>query len=261
MRLTTPAHAGWSAGPAEELTRASLHQLFTNQIPFIRLRNFASVAECEQLVKQAGRYGFSPYRGVEPQINKIGITVFEYNRLSQERYFSDAAAATTQLQDIFDNSFDPIERLMGQIQHAGMHAIVARRGNGQPYYAGLVRRIENGTLLHIDFAPAEQQEWEVAGITHQLAWNLYLRTSEDQGKTHIYNRQWTPQDDVFRDGTYGYDPQVAAGCQQISFQPRPGELVIFNTRNFHYVDPTPDERVTVTSAIGRISDDETVFWS
>ncbi|WP_256875070.1 hypothetical protein [Nostoc sp. C052] len=42
------------------------------------------------------------------------------------------------------------------------------------YYAGLIRKIEHGTQLHIDFAPLEQSGWEVCTITAQLSWTLLL---------------------------------------------------------------------------------------
>lgn len=102
----------------------------------------------------------------------------------------------------------------------------------------------------------------MAAVTHQLSWNLYLRISNhDDGKTHIFERQWNRDDDGYREGSYGYSSIVAKGASKATFMPRAGEVVLFNTRNFHYVDPTAGERVTVTSALGTLPNGEIIFWS
>lgn len=252
----------WVGAGANELSADSLERLFANEIPYIRIPDFATRDECEHLVAEAGQHGFNAYRNVEPRIDKLGITVFEYNAISKRRYFEDARTARQIQEAIFQRSFDPIARLRGLIEaRTAYHARVARTEAGADYFAGLVRRIEKGTLIHVDFAPAEQEGWCVGQVTHQLAWNLYLRTSGNGGKTHVFQRQWNPEHERYKDGSYGYDPAVSQGSEKAAFEPRPGEVVLFNTRNFHYVDPTADERITVTSALGRLSDRELIFWS
>ncbi|HBO5142824.1 hypothetical protein FA378_11170 [Pseudomonas aeruginosa] len=253
----------WSDLAESKLTRHSLDHLLDGQIPYIRIANFASREECEALVTSAVNEGFGPYRGVEPVINRIGNTVFEYNSISKHEYFEKNIDLNRVQQRIFDSSFNPLERIIGLLeQQAQRRAGVARNVEGQPYYAGLVRRIENGTLLHVDFAPGEQPGWEVAVVEEQLAWNLYLRVSDPySGRTHIFDRQWQPADNALKEGIYGYNARVVAGIEDASFAPAVGEVVIFNTRNFHYVEPTAGERVSFTSAIGRLPSGDLVLWS
>lgn len=246
-----------------ELTRDSFNQLLDGKIPYLRIGDFATHDECEALVTSAVQEGFGPYRGVEPVINRIGNTVFEYSRISRCDYFKKNIYLNRVQQRMFGRSFDPLKRFIALLEKlAQRRAGVAKNAEGQPYYAGLVRRIENGTLLHVDFAPGEQPGWEVAEVTDQLAWNLYLRVSEpSSGRTHIFDRQWRPADDELKEGIYGYNSLVVAGKEDASFAPVVGEVVIFNTRNFHYVEPTDGERVTFTSAIGRLPSGDLVLWS
>ncbi|WP_052743325.1 hypothetical protein [Pseudomonas veronii] len=90
-------------------------------------------------------------------------------------------------------------------------------------------------------------------MQEQLAWNLYLRVSDTKsGHTHIFDRQWRPADDTLKEGIYGYNTSVVANAEEAIFAPTVGEVVIFNTRNFHYVEPTEGERVSFTSAIGQL---------
>src|SRR5687767_3942919 len=85
----TNAKQTWINLDDYSLCKHTFGLLLNNQIPFIRIPNFATPAECEKLVEQASVEGFSPYRGVEPQINRIGNTVFEYNNISKDMYFRE----------------------------------------------------------------------------------------------------------------------------------------------------------------------------
>jgi hypothetical protein len=263
MNISIQPRIDWNTLAENELNGCALRQLFSGQIPYVRVRNFASPEECEALVQGAVKEGFGSYRGVEPIINRIGNTVFEYNSISKHEYFEKNKALLQTQQRIFDNSFNPLQRFTDLLrQRTGKAVGIATNSAGQPYYAGLIRRIEKGTLLHVDFAPGEQPEWEVAAVRQQAVWNLYLRVSHPQsGRTHVFNRQWQPSDDRLKEGNYGYNRRVVEGAEEAVFEPDVGDVVIFNTRNFHYVEPTEGERVTFTSAIGRTPSDELVLWS
>ncbi|MHB0920420.1 MAG: 2OG-Fe(II)-dependent halogenase WelO5 family protein [Thiomonas delicata] len=253
----------WADRVPSSLTRQSFDALLDNEIPYIRIKNFAQADVCENLVRLAASEGFSAYRDVEPQINRIGNTVFEYNHISKAEYFRKNVEMRATQSRIFSGSFDPVTQFMNILRVTTKYPVqIASNDDGEPYYAGLVRRIENGTLIHVDFSPAEQPGWEVGRVRHQLAWNLYLRTTPgDGGKTHVFNRQWAPPDDQHRQGSYGYNHCVVQGADEAVFEPELGEIVIFNTRNFHFVEETHGERVTVTSAIGMLPNNELILWS
>ena len=253
----------WKNGVVNGLTKDSLNLLFRNMIPYIRIPNFATPDECETLTRQASNHGFSPYRGVEPTINRIGNTVFEYDKISKERYFEDVEKTIPVQNRIFSEAFNPLKRLVDLVQdETGVRPVIAKNRDGKPYYAGLIRRIENGTLIHVDYAPTEQNAWEVCDVISQLSWNLYLRVSDpSEGHTRIYNKQWEIGHRRFREGSYGYASDVVTGCESAAFEPTVGDLVIFNTRNFHAVESTKGERVTVTSALGLMPDGRLVLWS
>ena len=266
MSILTPVQPTvWETKAPQDLSAKSLEQLFNNEIPLIRIGDFATEAECTKLIEEANRNGFSSYQDVSPRIDRIGITVFEYDKVNKLGYFEAVNQATAVQDRITEASFHPRKRLMMLMRD--FTDKVVRVASEEPYgnyYAGLIRRIERGTLNHIDFAPAEQPGWEVSTVVSQLSWNLYLRVSPpDQGKTTIYNRQWQPEDEHYKiEGTYGYTQSVIEGTESVVFQPSVGDLYIFNTRNFHIVDGMQKgERVTFTSAIGLLPSNEIVFWS
>jgi hypothetical protein len=61
--------------------------LWENRIHLIRIKDFATEQECDSLVAQAQVFNFDSYQNVYPKIERIGITVFEYNPISKAAYF------------------------------------------------------------------------------------------------------------------------------------------------------------------------------
>jgi len=234
-----------------------------NLIPYIRVANFTSVAACEELSSSVFDLSFGKYREVEPPIDRIGCTVFEYDAIGRRDYFADTKRAAEVQDELFSRTFNPLSMLMSLLSRStGRRTTIARNGDGQSYYAGLVRRIEQGTLLHVDYAPAEQNGWEICDIKHQLSWNLYLKVgSIGSGQTTVYQRQWKPEDNRYKERRYGFDHEVIAGSEHAIFQPVVGEVVLFNTRNYHMVDPSRGIRITVTSAIGETPRGDLILWS
>lgn len=254
----------WATLGAEELNEDSWRRLVRNEIPAVVIRDFATPEECRRLLQYSEAIGFALYERVQPPIDRIGTTVFEHSGSSVSTYFAKAERARAIRDEIFAQSFSPLERLMGRLRKAvGTPVSVAADPTHGSYYAGLIRRIENGTLLHIDYAPAEQSDWWVAQVEAQLAWNLYLELDPvDPGMTRVYNRAWVPADEEFKiPDSYGYERAVVEGVEPFVLQPTVGDVYVFNTRNFHEVAPSKGRRTTVTSAIGALPDGKIVFWS
>ncbi|MFB2879419.1 hypothetical protein [Floridanema aerugineum] len=253
----------WKTTEALSLSAESIKMLFENKIPLVRIEKFATPQECEALVTQANLLGFDVYQNVTPKIERIGITVFEYNNIGKEDYFQAVERARKEQYRITSASFNPLERLMATMQNqTGRTVRIASESSWGSYHAGLTRKIEEGTQLHIDYAPTEQLGWEVSKVVAQLAWNLYLQISlNDSGKTYIYDRQWHPGDETYKLDSYGYNNAVVSGASSLNFQPQVGDVYIFNTRNYHTVEPIKGQRVTFTSAIGLLPNDEIIFWS
>lgn len=248
----------------ESLNANSLRALLDNRLACIRVDHFVSPQDARSLIEAANHLGFDQYEQVVPPIDRIGATVFEYNHRDQRAYFERAAEMQRLRDAIFARSFDALDAVMhavGAAYQRPMH-VMSSPTHGS-YYACLIRRIEQGTELHIDYAPAEQPSWDVAAIERQLAFNIYLELGPGAGETTIYRRAWQPEDEAHRnpDG-YGYLPEVLDGVEEsLTFEPRLGELRLFNTRNYHIVAPSTDRRTTAAAAIGETRDGRLVCWS
>lgn len=246
-----------------EMNQKNFQALLRNEIPSIRISKFASSEECNKLALAIEKIGFDFYKNVEPPIGRIGITQFEYGNRGKFGYFDAVKKATTNYNQVTSLSFDPVKRLTTILrQHVSSKVQIAYENEVYGYYfAGLIRQI-NIALLHIDFAQLDAPDWQIGNITSQLVWNLYLKAPSQGGVCKVYNRQWQPEDEKYKTpGSYGYDYSLVSSSEVKHNIPLTGDLVIFNSRNFHEVLPGIGERITISSFIGKMPGGDLIFWS
>ncbi len=252
----------WKSDRAGELSADNVERLFRNEIPAIRVPGFASAAECATLAFAAEQHGFTPYKNANPPIGHIGAARFEFQPDEKAGFRAATAAAAQSLTSIYAVAFDPFARLIEMLRHHAVGPIeVAHEEDVGNYAVGVFRRFENGSPVHIDFVPWEARGWKISEVTGQLTWNVYL-TSPKEGATHIYDRAWEPADERLRlPGNYGYEDEVVKGARSYQVKPVSGELVMFNTRNFHQVLPAPSVRMSFGTFLGRLPSGKLWFWS
>lgn len=172
---------------------------------------------------------------------------------------------------------DVAGRVMDSLRKiSGMMVSRAYEGE-QEYFAGILRAIDRGIGVHADYAPYEAVNWSVDKIVGQLTWNILLNEVPG-GDTLIYDRQWcAPEDDVAWRKVFprdSYQPQMLEGHPFKAMRAIPGDLTLFNPRNFHEVKacdtdqghPVAAIRFTISSFVGYMPADgerpaTLVLWS
>jgi hypothetical protein len=164
--------------------------------------------------------------------------------------------------EVFAKTFNPVERMKAKlIEASGLNVEIATESDGTLYYVGLVRKMREGTLLHVDYAAHDAPGYKVSQVDAQIAWNLFLCTGEGGGECEVFNQQWDSCHRVYElQNSYGYDPSVVRGARSHIIEPVVGDVVLFNCRNFHQVAATRGERVTIGSFVGRLNSG-LVMWS
>ncbi|MEH1866386.1 MAG: hypothetical protein V7K69_15470 [Nostoc sp.] len=246
-----------------EMNSDNFQALLKNEIPSIRISNFASVSECNKLSLAIEKVGFDFYRNVEPPIGRIGITQFEYRNRDKSGYFDAVRKTSETYKQVTSLAFDPLKRLATILcQNVSSKVQIAYENEVYgDYFAGLIRQI-NIALLHIDFAGLDAPDWKIGNITSQLVWNVYIKAPRQGGICKVYNRQWQPEDEKYKiSGSYGYDSSLVVNSEVKHNIPLIGDLLIFNSRNFHEVLPGIGERITISSFIGQMPSGDLVFWS
>jgi hypothetical protein len=252
----------WTATMPSQLTAAALGELFDNRIPAIHLPGFATPPECAAFVAEVDRLPPDYYENVSPRIGRLGISQFECGRRGKRRYFALANEARRALRRVSDATFDPVSRLADLLSRAGVCARVAVEAGRGKYFAGIVRRIEEGAQVHVDVSSIDAAGWAVGEVDAQVAWNLYLAAPRHGGECLVYDRAWRPRDEKRRIAeTYGYDPRIVDRAACVRIAPRVGDLYLFNCRNYHQVLPADGGRMAIGSFLGRTRDGRFLLWS
>jgi hypothetical protein len=261
--LQPSSQANWRSLEISELTRDNLQALFDFQIPAIRIRDFATTAECETMIAAIDLAAFVYSARQSPPIGRIGITQYGH-RDRAEAYFAGVPSANQEVQQIFSHSFDPVLRVIEALSGSWPSAVGVASSEHGPYHAGLIRLIHDFAGLHFDFVPIEGRGWSIDDVGAQISWNLHVSSPGSGGACMVYDRRCEVEheaakadpDELLADRSFITD------CRKVTLDSKVGDIVFFNTQNYHEILPCQGgRRITVSSFIGRKPDGSLVLWS
>lgn len=259
--------SSWKELKEFDLSKENLIKLLNNEIPAIRIKGFASDEECAAFTEAMKSANIKTYG--KAAVGYIGMAQVEYRwDKTKEDYFADVKSAYTDQQFVFDNSFNPMQRLIDRLSECwgGSVGIAEEPGFGD-YFAGIIRFASKGIALHADYAPFNSPGYAIENIDSQLGWNLFVEVPSGGGVTTVHNEPWTPE---MKDGTpppsYGLDRSLVEGSESFDYAPGKGDVVLFNSRNPHEISPgeagSDKERLQIGSFIGRLADtNQLVLWA
>ncbi|KAI3596427.1 hypothetical protein D8I24_7351 [Cupriavidus necator H850] len=259
--------ATWTSQREYSLTRESLEALLNNEIPAIRIKGFASPAECEAFT-QSAKQGNIKYYNVARRIGYIGMAQYEFRwDRPKSDYFEAVKIANSDLADVTARAFDPVQRLIDALSAVYPCKVGPAEEPGMgAYFAGIIRLASEGVDLHADFAPFNTLDYVIRDIDAQLGWNFFSEQPKSGGITTVHNAPWTPElvaGEIPQ--SYGLPHNIVAGSPAFKYEPTAGDVVIFNTRNPHEINagvPEPGvDRVSIGSFIGRMPDRSLAMWS
>src|SRR3954470_8780668 len=251
----------WRDHAEHPLTVQSLQWLFDNEIPCIRVKNFATPKECAAFVAAMDAVGLNKeYRVIGPNVKfrprYIGVPQFEYRKRPKADYFATVEDAYADQAKVFAHcGFNPIERLAKLLRDAapGRNVAIAEEPEHGRYFSGIIRDVTGGTNLHMDFAKFTAPDYAIAANNAQLATNFYADGSPDWGETTVHNLHLDPARGPVE--LSPFDPKLVEGVERITFKALPGDLVLFNSRCPHRVGFNPGDdgkrRMGIGSFVGR----------
>ena len=261
----------WRSFEPEPLSQSSLAALFANEIPAIRIPNFCTADECaafERAIDVAMAQGAMSYYSFEPPLGYIGMSQFEYRHKPKRAYFDDVPEASRRQRIVLERSFDAVGRMLEMIEaNYDREVAVAAEPDG-PYFAGNIRDSSNGASLHADFAPYSAPGYVIGDVTEQISWNLFVSVPEVGGRTTVYNVFWQAEVKPGavvenKPGSFSWDK--VEGAQRYVYQPRAGEVVIFNSRNLHIFEggkaDSRRRRLQINAFVGKLPHGDLVMWS
>ena len=257
----------WNIARTDALTLDLLVALLKNEIGAICISHFVADDVCEQIVQNIYNHGIDYYKDKYPRVGKIGITQSEhkYNPTQKKEYFDKVLKANREQSLLFKDTQNLLCDVIDAVMDAwrGDAGIAFEESLKQYYFAGLVRVI-NKASLHYDWAPLYDMGWETDRIAAQLTWNMYLQVGSSGGATKVYHRFGQKQDAKYILPAGYFNSEVVEGAEFIEIMPEQGELVFFNSQNYHEVYRTEGdkERITFSSFIGLLEEsNKLLFWS
>ncbi|MCX7160968.1 MAG: hypothetical protein NT176_18085 [Proteobacteria bacterium] len=260
----------WRDHAEHPLTAESLQWLFNNEIACIRVKAFATPAECAAFVAAMDSVGLNKeYTVIGPNVKfrprYIGLPQFEYRKRPKEDYFATVETAYVDQAKVFaECGFDPLARLATLVRAAvpGKQVGVAKEPGVGRYYAGIIRETTGGTNLHMDFSRQTAPGYEIARVDSQLATNFYASGTEEGGETTMYNFHYDPADYVGRTVELSpFDPKLVEGREHYTFKPAAGDLILFNSRCPWNPRDDGQRRMGIGSFLGRAPGGDVVMWS
>jgi hypothetical protein len=261
--MDAPNH--WLRREELPFTRDNLEALLANEVPTIRIRNFATSEECRRFVIAMDGANMQYYR-LAP-VGYIGTAQVEYRwGRSKADYFTACAKAWQDWHFVVDRSWDPQARIMQMLRDLTGKAVAVAEEPGEGLcFSGIIRKASRGAGRHVDFAPMNTPGWHLANVEAQLGWNLFFEAPVVGGETTIWNKPWNVCAEAGKEPpmSYGLGNDAIEGAESWTYKAVAGDVVIFNTRNPHEVAAGKDgrDRLQIGSFIGRMPDGSFVLWS
>ena len=268
---TIQGTARWRTHEELPLTRENFDALCRFEIPCIRIRAFATGAECDDLVAAMDAVGLhKTYNvpGLEQPPRYVGLTQFEKRKTTKDDYFAEVEQAWSEHDAVLSHiSWNPFERMWGlmcDLYPENTLTLAEEPGYGR-YYAGIIRETSGGGTLHADVTMYSARGYVIGKVASQVTWNFFASYVEgDGGKTTLHNRPYRVQ--AAPGGKVeieGFDRSYVDGAETHVYTPAKGDVILFNSHNPHEwtaVD-AGQRRMGVSTYIGRMADGNFIYWS
>ncbi len=253
----------WIHGVQNELTKTNIIDLARGNIPAIYIPSFIDEATASAIKHSYNGLAHSYYENVIPRITKFGPTVFEHKFADRKDYFFQARETCKLLSSVMKGILSPLDIFQQNLkEQCSWSSNLAEDYFFGPYFAGTLRTIEEGTPIHIDFAPHESPEWEmISSVEAQLTANIYLDAPSEGGNLIIYEKLWSPEDERYRfENRFGYADAAIEATSFETIKPRDCAIGLFNSQFFHRVEACWQRRLTY-SFFFALQEDSLIFWS
>jgi hypothetical protein len=255
----------WKRQSAENLSKHSIESLFSYEIPAILIKDFLNQATCLELSQRLAGRNLTGYAHTsETKVFKLGLSHMEHLLKSEEaKYFESVSETNKSLAPLFEGLCEnPTTLLIKEFESVGFSAKIASEETNY-YFAGGFRLIDGHVPPHFDSHALEAKDCLPSRCLSQLSWNLYLSTPPKGGDLIVYDLRGGEETAhlKIKDSPYS-DLSSIEIPGRYTYSPKAGDLVLFNSRCFHEVLPSPaGTRFTQSSFIGLLREHECIFWS
>lgn len=254
--------AQFAVAHTDRLTSEHLYRLAAGLNAALRVRRFFTPAQCAQIMAALEGSVQNTYGSQgAPKILKIGPSAYDIFSLRQDTYWPEAARAL-ELRSTLLGGEDPFALAIRKVADAWAGPVRLAKCGGRDMFAGLIREINEGAIMHFDEIVCEMPGVLDEVPIAQLAFNVHLSVPGRGGETRVHRKRWRPDDERFKDG-YGYLPEVVGDEPRAQVRADVGDAVLFDSRNYHMVEAAhgSGRRVALAFFLGLTGAGELVLWS
>jgi len=177
----------WKSTEILPLAHASVMDLIEHRIPAVRISDFANASEITRF-KTRLLSNSCRTKSIE-QVTRLGISQYQQGlRRSKEEYFRLAQEVQKDFDEIFRQSFSPLQRIIERLKSAGFDTAIMHEPGFGDYFAGSGKLRNGFSPIHVDYAPQDSQDWAVGASKAQLAWNFYLQVPDAGGELLLWDK-------------------------------------------------------------------------
>ncbi|MFT2110500.1 hypothetical protein [Marinomonas sp. 2405UD68-3] len=258
----------WIKNKLCDLTSDNLKLLLDHKIPGIIIKNFIPLDTCEEVSKALKNIDFGSYSHLKKiPVYNLGVCHSQYADKDKKFYFNERDNALEVFKDVFKKvDIDPVDMVINELSKFTVNAVrIFNEKNYGNYFAGTFRSFKGHGKLHVDYAPIHiGSAWAVSEVIKQLSWNIYYLTYlEGGGEVIIYDTVHSENSENYKnEGDYFYQYDVLNNSNFLKITPEVGDLILFNSQNFHEVKGhSGSDRFSQSSFIGLKKDGSLNLWS
>jgi hypothetical protein len=256
----------------ETLTARDIADVASGAVLALRVPGYTSPQVTRQLAAwMDGHPRRVPYEIMVPKdgtmspvrfgVERVGTpfnTLFSGGPAAEEAYFDAALAHLRELRQAAAPDVSPIDRLRLDLDEIWPEGARIARYRGKRLACGIARAtLPDAAMLedkpHCDTVPLALE------IETQLSANVYCAAPEVGGELELWDGPMLSNDEIYRMLERDLRRELP---EPVRLRPRPGDLVLINTRKPHAVRRFPSgERVSVQCFLGWRAGGPIVLWS
>lgn len=257
----------WISNKLQDFTEENFNLLVEHKIPGLIKRNFIPSKLCEVVARRLEKLNFQNYDHLKDiPVTQVGLCHNQWANDHPSVYFSKKQDAQQTIDQIYEGlGINPVRDVIDLLSKNCNRdvGIFEEPGYGS-YFAGAFRSFKGHGKLHVDHAPTHiRKPFAVTQITKQFTWNIYYSLQGKGGELVIYDTVHTPENEKLKvPGDYYFPYSVLESDECIKVIPRVGDLIVFNTQNFHEILGSKNAtRISQTSFFGLTTDESLRLWS